>query len=96
MGTLFNQKERDHENITEEGLSSFLGVAARLAEKHKVSVSDVIAAKHALELERQNKLSVRSGDTLDEQLAGFGELLRDLLDVANGIIERKDVSKNKE
>ena len=88
MGTLFNQKEREHEEVTEENLESFLGTAARLAKKHKVSISDVIATKHALELERQNKLAVRSGDTLDEQLAGLGELVQDLTSAVRSALEQ--------
>ncbi len=79
MGTLFSQDPRrscDDGNYDE--LDGFLGLAVKFAKKHKVSVADVIAAKHALELERQNNLYVDNGDIFDEQMAGFGELIREL------------------
>ncbi|CCQ64077.1 conserved hypothetical protein [Crocosphaera watsonii WH 0402] len=41
-------------------------------------MSDVIAAKSALEQERSNNLYVKNGDTFDEQMAGFGELIQEL------------------
>jgi hypothetical protein len=50
-------------------------------------VSDVIAAKHALELQRSNDLQVANGDAFDEQLAGFGEIFTNISDNLRGIAD---------
>jgi len=38
-------------------------------------VTDIVAAKHALELQRQNDISVQDGDYRDEHAGGFGDRL---------------------
>lgn len=75
MGTLGNQPARNQYRISTEELGGFLKDAMVLAKKHKITVEAVIAAKHALELERQNDIAVQSGDYKDEQAGGFGEIL---------------------
>lgn len=82
MGTLFDQQPRDEMRKTTEDVENFVEQAVEIAKRHGVSVADVIAAKHDLELERRNNLSVWNGDTHDEQLAGFGELIKRFLDLA--------------
>lgn len=77
MGTLFHQEPR-RPHYADSGLDGFLANATKLAKKHKISVADVIAAKHALEIERQNNLYVNNGDAFDEQMSGFGELIQEL------------------
>lgn len=78
MGTLFNQSERRWARVSNDILDDFLSDVVNLAKKHKISVTDVIAAKQALEIERQNNLYVANGDTFDEQMMGFGELLQEI------------------
>ena len=79
MGTLFEQEPRDYRLISSGDLRSFLESATRLAKEFNISVSDVIQAKKALEMERQNSLYAANGDAFDEQLSGFGEILQDVV-----------------
>lgn len=76
MGTLYSQDSRDWHRLTEGHLDNFLSYATELAGKHKIAVSDVIAAARVLELRRANDLYVSNGDIHDEQIAGIGEELR--------------------
>ena len=75
MGTLTNQAPRNHRKVQ---LDEFLTDAVKLAEKHKIAVSDVIAASQALEFRRRNDLYVDDGDAFDEQIGGIGALLQQL------------------
>jgi hypothetical protein len=75
MGTLGDQPHRDQKLINSKSLDYFLEGAAELAKKHKVSIETVVAAKQALELERQNNIAVQNGDYTDEQAGGIGEIL---------------------
>lgn len=88
MGTLFSQDERNFRRVELQEVDDFLGYAKELASKHKIDVKDVIAAKHALEIERANHLSVDAGNILDEQLAGFGEILKDIHEALSDIAEK--------
>jgi hypothetical protein len=78
MGTLFSQKERDFRIVSPNDVVAFLNNASKVAKKCNVSVAEVIEAAKVLEMERRNSLYVANGDTLDEQLAGFGELIQEL------------------
>ena len=84
MGTLFDQKPRDDKKAD---LDNFLSKVTTLAIKHKVAVSDVIAASAALELKRKNDLYVDDGDAFDEQIGGIGKLLQDLCSAVEGLKE---------
>lgn len=90
MGTLFEQQPRwEHEaklKIDKDRLDTFLNEASILAKKHKITITDVIAAKNALELERQNNISINDGDIKDEQLSGFGKLFRQLIETIERLI----------
>lgn len=70
-------------------LSEFLTEVVEHAKKTKVSVADVIAAKHAIELQRQNDLAYQDGDFRDEQMGGLGDRLTELVnalsELAGGI-----------
>jgi hypothetical protein len=59
-----------------------------LASKLKIELKDVIAAKHVLELQRRNDLYAANGDALDEQLAGFGDVLRDIQNTLSDIVDK--------
>ncbi len=78
MGTLFSQQERNFRSVSNESLDGFLSHAAKLAKKHSVTVSDVIAAATLLQLERKNDLYVANGDIHDEHMAGIGEILQSI------------------
>ncbi len=74
MGTLFDQAERDYKRLSSVDVDDFLTIALDLARKHNIDVATVVAAKHALELQRKNDLYVANGDAFDEQVAGLGEI----------------------
>jgi hypothetical protein len=88
MGTLFSQPERENKKVTIENIDNFLSAACELATKHKIEIRDVIAAKHTLEISRRNDLYVLNGNIFDEQLAGFGDILKDIHDALNDIAEK--------
>ncbi|MBD2043479.1 hypothetical protein [Microcoleus sp. FACHB-672] len=79
MGTLFDQPERNHRRVTDSELDAFLSDAVKLAKKHSINVAEVIKAKGVLELERRNDLYVNNGDSFDEQMSGFGEILQEMV-----------------
>ena len=84
MGTLFKQEPRDDHRV--DDLPPFLE-AVKLAKQHSIPsipVSDVIAAKHALELERRNNLYRANGDAFDGQVAGIGESLTSVAEGEEG------------
>lgn len=78
MGTLFDQDPRDYRRIDTDYIDSFLGMAVEMSKKHKVTVTDVIAAANVLELRRKNDLDVDNGNIFDEQMAGIGHILNDI------------------
>lgn len=84
MSTLFSQPDRLRCEINADILESFITEAVTLAKKYRISVTDVIAAKHALEIQRSNDLFVNNGDTFDEQMTGFAELLEEHFDYLQG------------
>ena len=85
MGTLSNQETRNHIRVEASALDEFISSAVKLAQKHKIHVSDVISASRVLELSRSNDLYVNNGDAFDEQIAGIGELLQKLSDAVESL-----------
>ena len=81
MGTLFNQPERQHKTIQKDNIESFIQEAQEIANKYKISVPDVINAAKVLELERKNDLYISNGDIFNEQIAGIGTPLQQLISV---------------
>jgi hypothetical protein len=78
MSTLFDQPQRKFYTVNFSEIDEFLSSASKLSKKHGISITEVIAAKTALELERRNDLYAANGDAFDEQIAGIGELLQAL------------------
>jgi len=79
MGTLFDQSARESCHVNELDLEIFIKNAIDLSRGSKITVSEVIEAKKVLELERRNNLAKRNGDAFDEQMAGLGTLLQNLI-----------------
>ena len=84
MGTLSNQPPRNYRNVELEDLDDFLSTAVEISKKHKISVSDVIAASRVPQLKRANDLYVANGDAFDEQIAGIGELVEKVASAIEG------------
>jgi len=88
MSTLFSQGPRKYHRVSVGDIDDFLNDAKELASKLKIELKDVIAAKHVLELQRRNDLYAANGDALDEQLAGFGDVLRDIQNTLSDIVDK--------
>ncbi len=76
MGTLYHQKPRGLRINHTQDIDHEIAILVKLAKKHGISVSDVIAAADMLERQRFNYLYIDNGDTFDEQMAGIGEELQ--------------------
>ncbi len=80
MGTLLNQEPR------EECLAPYRAASTidwcnwiqTQSEKLGWEISDVLKAFEINEMQKANELALRDGDAKDEQLAGFGELFKEL------------------
>lgn len=78
MSTLFDQPNRNFYRVTSQEIDEFIASALELSKKHDISLSEVVATKAVLELERRNDLYAANGDAFDEQIAGIGEILQSL------------------
>ena len=87
MGTLFNQPPRQFLDVDESKVEHFLETVLKLSKKYNIPTQEVIYSIEVLELRRKNDLYVRNGDTFDEQMAGFGDLLKDLNKSVESITE---------
>lgn len=74
----------------EQKLSAFIESAMRIAARHSLQFSDVIQAKTAMELERQNDISVANAASASKQAAalaaavvGVGAALRHFSDTVD-------------
>lgn len=80
MGVLGNQPPRNEYRVGVGYLDAWLANASELAKKYSVGIDTIIAAKRALELERQNSIRSLAGDYHDEHLGGFGQILERIAD----------------
>jgi hypothetical protein len=87
LSTLYTQPPRDHFRVGIEDLSAFVQDAAAVATKQKISLADVIAAAHVLQMARANDLYRANGDAFDEQLGGLGEELQRIASAIEGLRE---------
>jgi len=78
MGTLQNQPPRKNHSRSTEHLEWFMDEVQEISKRYKVTPADIIAAKHVLELERQNDLYHANGDIFDEQASGLGKIAEDI------------------
>jgi hypothetical protein len=81
MGTLFNQSPRDwHRQDRAKSIISDIDYLKEIQAKTGLSYDQVISTCNMLELRRKNDLYVANGDAFDEQMAGFGELLKEFIE----------------
>jgi hypothetical protein len=77
MGTLFDQPARQSFRVNENEIEEFI----LETEKYPgVSLSDYIKLVDVLEYRRRTNHMIIDRDVWDEQMIGFGELLKQLLD----------------
>ena len=81
MGTLFNQQPRSTLSTEDDEIIMWCEWVDEQAKELNWEVKDVLKAFEIHERERTNNLLVRDGDAKDEQLAGFGEILQNLVNV---------------
>lgn len=83
MGTLYNQTERNYHPASFNYVRSSCEELKKIAKEMNISIADVIEIYKIEVMDRATTCKVDDGDRKDEQLAGFGELLREF----NGHIE---------
>jgi hypothetical protein len=77
MGTLFKQSERRYRDITEENCREYCdNVGINFG--NITETADVIALLKVMEYSRRTDVMVDNGDRWDEQIAGIGEILKDI------------------
>lgn len=79
MGTLFKQEPRPFYAVGMDDIDDQIKLMGALSKAHKIPLDKVISIAHVLELRRANDLYAYNGDAFDEQMQGFGELLRELM-----------------
>jgi len=88
MGTIHDQPERNNFDAAKpiDLIDESLFDAKNY--KCKFSVSDLIEAKKALEMERANDISVEDGNYRDEHMAGIAEYLDRIATALETIAEK--------
>jgi hypothetical protein len=81
MGTLFSQRPRDHRVVGRGDVINDMEAVKEIAESTGSTKQEVIELMRVMEMERQSNLYVDNGDAFDEQLEGFGYLIREFIDV---------------
>lgn len=76
MGTLFNQTERNYRYIDFKIVKSSCEEIKKIAKELNMNVADVIEIYKAEIQDRAISNKVDDCDRKDEQLAGFGELIK--------------------
>lgn len=77
MGTLFDQLKRNYREITPSVLSDFLNKIGGLKDEYSLTTDQALHIYEILLKERELDIKINDFDIKDEQLAGFGELLRE-------------------
>lgn len=78
MGTLFNQLPRKGCHVEKEDISNAANKLIDVSNETELTLDQVIKIYEILVIDRKNNLMWHQGDTLDEQLAGFGEILNNI------------------
>lgn len=76
MGTLFSQQPREYRRVSSDDLSRAIRTMKVVAKEEGLDFSTVLAVAVLLEKRRALDLRVADCDAKDEQLAGFGEILK--------------------
>jgi hypothetical protein len=79
MGTLFNQPPRDLRGFESEDVEKFIKEAKLVSKRMNIPLMEVFRAYELLELHKRNLTYVDNGNIFDEQMMGFGELLKDFI-----------------
>ncbi|QKJ29281.1 hypothetical protein HQ865_05765 [Mucilaginibacter mali] len=87
MGTLFDQQPRNYVNVKTDKVLELIDKIKRISKDTNLSIDQVIKIYEIKELERKNDLFAMNGDIHDEQMTGFGELLKNAISSLDAIFE---------
>jgi hypothetical protein len=91
MGTLYEQKPRQYNNVDSKQVSYLLEEVSELAKKHKITQKDVLEDYKILEIRRKNDLFVSNGDIHDKQISGIG---RELQQIGSSLVQLAEATEN--
>lgn len=80
MGTLLEQPKRNTHVVDFDDLKGELIEMIKIAKHLKIELKDVLKARECMEMQRANYLRFDNGDIQDEQMSGFGEILKSSLE----------------
>jgi len=92
MGTLTNQNPRRSHSYYEKDVDSLVKSILKIAKDNKISYNEALEAYKYLLDERKVNLKIDDFDIKDEQLGGFGILIKEFIDV----LERKFNNENED
>ena len=81
MGTLFNQKERSDYATCPNIVIWDIKEINDICKETGWTVENVLKLREIQEMERANNIYVANGDAHDEQMAGFGHLVKDFFEL---------------
>jgi hypothetical protein len=79
MGTLFSQSPRNYFSIDNGDIKNEIVNIKLLAKDNGLTFDQVSKVIEILEKRRSNNIYCYDGDSKDEQLAGFGELIKEFI-----------------
>jgi hypothetical protein len=87
MGTLFSQDPRRTLKNYDTDIIALIENVKAIAKKTDLSIDQVLKAYEIKETERRTDFLIQNGDIHDEQMTGFGELVKD---VTNALVRISD------
>lgn len=88
MGSLFEPTSRSRHAFDEIEVEKFIKPANALAKKLNISLMEVLEPLKFQK--RRNKVYVNNGNIFDEQMMGFGEMLKEFVQKIDFIITKVD------
>ena len=89
MGTLFKQPTRNYHDIELRDLVNQIKTIKTAANEENVSTELATRIYATMVKERALNITVSDHDVKDEQLAGFGEILKQLVDAIEAYMDTK-------
>ncbi len=77
MGTLFNQQPRKYHQTQDYDIDVICTEIMHIKSTYGMSNNEAIEVLRIAEKRRTNNIFVANGDIKDEQLSGFGELIKE-------------------
>jgi hypothetical protein len=78
MGTLFNQPPRDYRGYDRKNALNLIEEIREVADQAGIEFSEALRIYELLEKSRSTDVYVDNGNIFDEQMAGIGELLKEI------------------